>query len=104
MSNLSDGRPGQGIVHVIGPELGLTLPGMTIVCGDSHQHARCIRFARVRHRNERSRICDGNPNVAADQAASMAITVEGELQPGVLAKDIILAIIGKTGTGGASAR
>ena len=56
------GSDTQGIVHVIGPELGLTQPGMTIVCGDSpHGHARRVRRARVRHRDERGRAWCSRP-------------------------------------------
>ena len=59
----------QGIVHVIGPQLGLTQPGMTIVCGDSpHLHARRVRRAGVRHRHQRGRARAGHADAAADQA------------------------------------
>ena len=61
------GQLGQGIVHVIGPEQGLTQPGMTVVCGDSHtQHARRVRRARVRHRHERGRARPRDADVAPD--------------------------------------
>src|SRR3954469_18056951 len=94
-------HPGQGIVHVIGPEQGLTLPGMTIVCGDSHTSthgafgalAFGIGTSEVEHVLATQTLPQVRPN-------SMAITVEGDLQPGVTAKDVILAIIGKIGTGG----
>jgi 3-isopropylmalate/(R)-2-methylmalate dehydratase large subunit len=95
------GDPGQGIVHVIGPEMGLTLPGMTVVCGDSHTSthgafgalAWGIGTSEVEHVMATQTLPQIKPK-------TMAITVDGELQPGVLAKDIILAIIGKIGTGG----
>ncbi|MFL5760343.1 MAG: 3-isopropylmalate dehydratase large subunit [Thermomicrobiales bacterium] len=95
------GDPGQGIVHVIGPEQGMTLPGMTIVCGDSHTSthgafgalAFGIGTSEVEHVLATQTLPQVNPK-------TMAITVEGGLQPGVGAKDVILAIIGKIGTGG----
>lgn len=95
------GDPGQGIVHVIGPEQGLTLPGMTIVCGDSHTSthgafgalAFGIGTSEVEHVLATQTLPQSKPK-------KMAITVDGELQEGVLAKDVILAIIGKIGTGG----
>ncbi len=91
----------QGIVHIIGPQLGLTQPGMTVVCGDSHTSthgafgaiAMGIGTSEVEH-------------VMATQTLSlrpfktMAITVDGELAPGVTSKDLILAVIAKIGTGG----
>jgi 3-isopropylmalate/(R)-2-methylmalate dehydratase large subunit len=94
-------HPNQGIVHVIGPELGLTLPGMTIVCGDSHTSthgafgalAFGIGTSEVEHVLATQSLPQARPK-------TMAITVDGELQPGVTAKDVILAIIGKIGTGG----
>jgi 3-isopropylmalate/(R)-2-methylmalate dehydratase large subunit len=94
-------HPGQGIVHVIGPELGLTLPGMTIVCGDSHTSthgafgalAFGIGTSEVEHVLATQSLPQARPK-------TMAVTVDGELQPGVTGKDVILAIIGKIGTGG----
>ncbi|MEV0551368.1 3-isopropylmalate dehydratase large subunit [Nocardia salmonicida] len=91
----------QGIVHVVGPQLGLTQPGMTVVCGDSHTSthgafgalAMGIGTSEVEH-------------VLATQTLSlrpfktMAITVDGELAPGVTSKDLILAVIAEIGTGG----
>ncbi|MEJ7837915.1 MAG: 3-isopropylmalate dehydratase large subunit [Thermomicrobiales bacterium] len=95
------GDPSQGIVHVIGPELGLTQPGMTIVCGDSHTSthgalgalAFGIGTSEVEHVLATQTLTQNRPQ-------TMAITVDGDLQPGVTAKDVILAIIGKIGTGG----
>lgn len=95
------GAPGQGIVHIIGPEQGLTQPGMTIVCGDSHTSthgafgalAFGIGTSEVEHVLATQTLPQNRPN-------TMAITVDGTLQEGVTAKDVILAIIGKIGTGG----
>jgi len=94
-------HPGQGIVHVIGPEQGLTLPGMTIVCGDSHTSTHgafgALAFGIGTSEVEHVLATQTLPQV---RPGTMAITVDGELQPGVTAKDVILAIIGKIGTGG----
>src|SRR5688572_12233286 len=93
--------PGQGIVHVIGPELGLTLPGMTIVCGDSHTSTHgafgALAFGIGTSEVEHVLATQTLPQV---RPKTMAVTVEGELQPGVTAKDVILAILGEIGTGG----
>src|SRR4051794_24592533 len=95
------GDPGQGIVHVIGPEQGLTLPGMTIVCGDSHTSTHgafgALAFGIGTSEVEHVLATQTLPQMRPKR---MAITVDGELQPGVLAKDVILAIIGEIGTGG----
>jgi 3-isopropylmalate/(R)-2-methylmalate dehydratase large subunit len=95
------GDPGQGIVHVIGPEQGLTLPGMTIVCGDSHTSTHgafgALAFGIGTSEVEHVLATQTLPQV---KPKTMAITVEGDLQPGIGAKDVILAIIGKIGTGG----
>ncbi|WP_088345450.1 MULTISPECIES: 3-isopropylmalate dehydratase large subunit [Rhodomicrobium] len=91
----------QGIVHVIGPEQGFTLPGMTIVCGDSHTSTHGA-FGALAHGIGTSEV----EHVLATQtliqakAKNMRITVDGQLPPGVTAKDIILAIIGEIGTAG----
>jgi 3-isopropylmalate/(R)-2-methylmalate dehydratase large subunit len=95
------GTPGQGIVHIIGPEQGLTMPGMTIVCGDSHTAthgafgalAFGIGTSEVEHVLATQTLPQHTPG-------TMAVEVEGELPPGVSAKDLILAIIGRIGTGG----
>ena len=95
------GHANQGIVHVIGPELGLTQPGMTIVCGDSHTSthgafgalAFGIGTSEVEHVLATQTLPQYKP-------MNMAVTVEGELAEGVTAKDIILKIIGTIGTGG----
>ncbi|MFY9929855.1 MAG: 3-isopropylmalate dehydratase large subunit [Streptosporangiaceae bacterium] len=95
------GDAGQGIVHVIGPQLGLTQPGLTIVCGDSHTSthgalgalAFGIGTSEVEHVLATQTLPQRRPK-------TMAITVEGELPEGVTPKDLILAIIAKIGTGG----
>src|SRR5215213_8350874 len=93
--------PRQGIVHVIGPEQGLTLPGMTIVCGDSHTSTHgafgALAFGIGTSEVEHVLATQTLPQV---RPKTMAVTVDGELHPGVTAKDVILAIIGKIGTGG----
>jgi 3-isopropylmalate/(R)-2-methylmalate dehydratase large subunit len=91
----------QGIVHVIGPQLGLTQPGMTIVCGDSHTSthgafgalAFGIGTSEVEHVLATQTLPQRRPK-------QMAVTVDGELPPGVSAKDVILAVIAEIGTGG----
>jgi 3-isopropylmalate/(R)-2-methylmalate dehydratase large subunit len=91
----------QGIVHIIGPELGLTEPGMVIVCGDSHTSthgafgalAFGIGTSEVEHVLATQTLPQARPKM-------MAVTVDGDLAPGVTAKDIVLAIIGRIGTGG----
>jgi 3-isopropylmalate/(R)-2-methylmalate dehydratase large subunit len=93
--------PVQGIVHVVGPEMGVTQPGMTIVCGDSHTSthgafgalAFGIGTSEVAHVLATQCLLQKKPK-------TMAITVDGELGKGVTAKDIILAIIAKNGAGG----
>jgi 3-isopropylmalate/(R)-2-methylmalate dehydratase large subunit len=95
------GHPDQGIVHVIGPELGLTLPGMTIVCGDSHTSthgafgalAFGIGTSEVEHVLATQTLRQPRPR-------TMAIEVAGELPVGVTPKDLALAIVGAVGTGG----
>jgi 3-isopropylmalate/(R)-2-methylmalate dehydratase large subunit len=93
--------PRQGIVHVIGPEQGLTLPGMTIVCGDSHTSTHgafgALAFGIGTSEVEHVLATQTLPQV---RPKTMAVTVDGDLQPGVTAKDVILAIIGEIGTGG----
>lgn len=95
------GDPDQGIVHVIGPQLGITQPGMTIVCGDSHTSTHGA-FGALAFGIGTSEV----EHVLATQTLplapfkTMAITVNGQLKPGVTAKDIILTIIAKIGTGG----
>jgi len=91
----------QGIVHVIGPEQGFTLPGMTIVCGDSHTstHGAFGALAFGIGTSEVEHVL-ATQTLQQKPAKSMRITVDGTLPVGVTAKDIILAIIGKIGTAG----
>jgi 3-isopropylmalate/(R)-2-methylmalate dehydratase large subunit len=95
------GDPGQGIVHIIGPELGITQPGMTIVCGDSHTSthgafgalAFGIGTSEVEHVFATQTVPQSKPKM-------MAVTVNGSLPLGVTAKDLILTLIAHTGIGG----
>jgi 3-isopropylmalate/(R)-2-methylmalate dehydratase large subunit len=95
------GHDNQGIVHVIGPQLGVTQPGMTIVCGDSHTSthgafgalAFGIGTSQVEH-------VLATQTLPLDRPKTMAVTVNGDLPDGVTPKDVILAVIAKTGTGG----
>ena len=97
--NLEDRR--QGIVHVIGPEQGATLPGMTVVCGDSHTSTHgafaCLAFgigtSEVEH-------VLATQSLNARKMKNLRVTVDGRLQKGVTAKDVVLAIIGRIGTAG----
>jgi 3-isopropylmalate/(R)-2-methylmalate dehydratase large subunit len=115
------GHANQGIVHVIGPELGLTQPGMTIVCGDSHTSthgafgalAFGIGTSEVEHVLATQTLRAGGafgsgsayraleaPTETSGGHSSMAVNVDGDLPLGVTAKDLILAVIGRIGTGG----
>lgn len=96
---LSDKR--QGIVHIIGPELGLSLPGMTIVCGDSHTstHGAMGALAFGIGTSEVEHVL-ATQTLLQKPAKNMRITVDGKLGFGVTAKDVMLAIIGKIGTAG----
>jgi 3-isopropylmalate/(R)-2-methylmalate dehydratase large subunit len=95
------GSAGQGIVHVIGPQFGLTQPGMTVVCGDSHTSthgafgalAFGIGTSEVEHVLATQTLPQSRPQ-------TMAVSVEGDLPPGVTAKDVIQAIIARIGTAG----
>ncbi len=91
----------QGIVHVIGPEQGFTLPGMTIVCGDSHTatHGAFGALAFGIGTSEVEHVL-ATQTLIQKPAKNMRITVDGDLADGVTAKDVILAIIGKIGTAG----
>ncbi|UIJ34558.1 3-isopropylmalate dehydratase large subunit [Allobranchiibius sp. GilTou73] len=91
----------QGIVHIIGPQLGLTQPGMTIVCGDSHTstHGAFGALAFGIGTSEVEHVL-ATQTLPLKPFRTMAINVEGTLRPGVTAKDIILAVIAKIGTGG----
>ncbi len=93
----------QGVVHVIGPELGLTLPGKTVVCGDSHTSTHgafgCLAFgigtSEVEHVLATQCLVQAKPK-------TLRVNFKGALQPGVYAKDMVLALIGKIGTAGAT--
>ncbi len=97
----SMGDAEQGIVHVIGPQLGITQPGMTIVCGDSHTSthgafgalAFGIGTSQVEH-------VLATQTLPMDRPKTMAVTIDGELPDGVTPKDVILAVIAQAGTGG----
>jgi 3-isopropylmalate/(R)-2-methylmalate dehydratase large subunit len=95
------GDPNQGIVHVIGPEQGRTLPGMTIVCGDSHTstHGAFGALAFGIGTSEVEHVL-ATQTLPQQRPGTMAVTVTGELRAGATAKDVILAIIGRIGTGG----
>ena len=93
--------PGQGIVHVIGPELGATLPGMTVVCGDSHTSTHgafaCLAFgigtSEVEH-------VLATQCLLAKKSRNLLVHIQGRLAAGVCAKDVVLAVIGRIGTAG----
>ncbi|PSS44752.1 3-isopropylmalate dehydratase large subunit [Arthrobacter woluwensis] len=91
----------QGIVHVVGPQLGLTQPGMTVVCGDSHTstHGAFGALAMGIGTSEVEHVM-ATQTLSLKPFKTMAINVEGTLKPGVSSKDIILAVIAKIGTGG----
>jgi len=95
------GDAGQGIVHVIGPQLGLTQPGMTVVCGDSHTSTHgafgALAFGIGTSEVEHVLATQTLPLV---RPRTMAVTIEGQLQPGVTSKDLVLALIAQVGTGG----
>jgi 3-isopropylmalate/(R)-2-methylmalate dehydratase large subunit len=91
----------QGIVHIIGPQLGLTQPGLTVVCGDSHTstHGAFGALAMGIGTSEVEHVM-ATQTLPLTPFKTMAINVEGTLKPGVTSKDIILAVIAKIGTGG----
>jgi 3-isopropylmalate/(R)-2-methylmalate dehydratase large subunit len=95
------GDPNQGIVHIIGPEQGRTLPGMTIVCGDSHTstHGAFGALAFGIGTSEVEHVL-ATQTLPQTRPGTMSVTVDGTAPDGVTAKDIILAIIGRIGTGG----
>ena len=97
------GHPNQGIVHVIGPELGLTQPGLTIVCGDSHTSTHGA-FGAIAFGIGTSQVTQvmASQCLLLDKPRRMRITVDGELAAGVSAKDVILHLIAALGTGGAT--
>ena len=91
----------QGIVHVIGPEQGATLPGMTVVCGDSHTstHGAFATLAMGIGTSEVEHVM-ATQCLITQKMKSMLVSVDGQVGPGVTAKDIVLAIIGEIGTAG----
>ncbi len=95
------GDPRQGVVHVMGPEQGATLPGMTVVCGDSHTatHGAFGALAFGIGTSEVEHVL-ATQCLIQKKSKNMLVRVEGELGPGVCAKDVVLAIIGKIGTAG----
>jgi 3-isopropylmalate/(R)-2-methylmalate dehydratase large subunit len=99
--NFPMGDPGQGIVHIIAPEQGRTLPGMTVVCGDSHTatHGAFGALAFGIGTSEVEHVL-ATQTLPQTRPKWMSVTVEGEIPDGVTAKDVILAIIGHIGTGG----
>lgn len=95
--------PGQGIVHVIGPEQGATLPGMTVVCGDSHTatHGALGALAHGIGTSEVEHVL-ATQCLIAQKMKNMLVRVDGKLGVGVTPKDLVLAVIGKIGTAGGS--
>ena len=95
------GHEKNGVVHIIGPENGFTQPGMTIVCGDSHTstHGALGALAHGIGTSEVEHVM-ATQTLIAKKAKNMLVRVEGKLHPGVTAKDVMLAIIGKIGTAG----
>jgi len=91
----------QGIVHIVGPEQGWTLPGMTVVCGDSHT-ATHGAFGALAHGIGTSEVEHvlATQTLIQQKSKNMKVEITGKLQPGVTAKDITMAVIGETGTGG----
>ncbi|UPL47901.1 3-isopropylmalate dehydratase large subunit [Hymenobacter sublimis] len=97
------GHQYQGIVHVIGPELGITQPGLTMVCGDSHTSTHGA-FGTIAFGIGTSQVTQvmASQCLLLDKPKRMRITLDGDLQPGVTAKDLILYVISQLGTGGAT--
>jgi 3-isopropylmalate/(R)-2-methylmalate dehydratase large subunit len=95
------GQSEQGIVHIIGPQLGLTQPGMTVVCGDSHTstHGAFGALAFGVGTSEVEHVL-ATQTLPLRRFRTMAVTVDGELRPGVTAKDVVLTMIATIGTGG----
>ncbi len=95
------GSEGQGIVHVIGPEMGVTQPGMVIVCGDSHTstHGAFGALAFGIGTSEVSHVL-ATQSLLQQPPKTLAVTIEGKLAPGVTAKDVVLAVIARLGIGG----
>ena len=100
--HLGLGDPRRGIVHVIGPELGFTMPGMTIVCGDSHTstHGAFGALAFGIGASECERVL-ATQTLRQSRARTLLAWLDGELSAGVTAKDVIIALIGRLGSAGA---
>jgi 3-isopropylmalate/(R)-2-methylmalate dehydratase large subunit len=103
LRNIALTDPAQGIVHVIGPELGFTQPGMTLVCGDSHTstHGAFGALAFGIGSSECEMVL-ATQTLRQRRAKNLNVRIDGDLGPGVSAKDIILAIVGELGTAGAT--
>src|SRR6185295_17703888 len=103
ITSLSLGDPRQGIVHVVGPEQGLSQPGMTIVCADSHTstHGALGALAFGIGATEAAHVL-ATQSLWQRKPRRMRIVIDGDLTPGVAAKDVILAIIARIGIGGAA--
>ena len=101
ITELSMGDKRQGVVHVVGPEQGFTLPGTTVVCGDSHTatHGAFGALAFGIGTSEVEHVL-ATQTLKQGRAKTMKIEVQGKAAPGITAKDIVLAIIGKTGSAG----
>ena len=101
ITNYPMGDPNQGIVHVIGPELGLTQPGMTVVCGDSHTstHGAFGALAFGIGTSEVEHVL-ATQTLPQPEQETMSITINGELPSGSSAKDVVLAVLAEVGTGG----
>ena len=98
---IADGAPAQGIVHVVGPEQGFTLPGLTVVCGDSHTaaHGALGALAFGIGTSEVEHVL-ATQTLRLSRSPTMEVRIDGALAPGVGAKDLILAVIGRIGAGG----
>jgi len=101
ITNYPMGDPNQGIVHVIGPELGLTQPGMTVVCGDSHTstHGAFGALAFGIGTSEVEHVL-ATQTLPQPKQETMSITINGQLPSGSSAKDVVLAVLAEVGTGG----
>lgn len=101
IKNFPMGHRNQGIVHVMGPELGLTMPGMTVVCGDSHTSTHgafgALAFGIGTSEVEHVLATQTLPQLPQE---TMAVTIDGELPPGSTAKDVVLTVLGRAGTSG----
>ena len=95
------GHPGQGIVHIVGPQTGFTLPGTTLVCGDSHTstHGACAALAFGIGTSEVEHVL-ATQTLLTKKNRNMLVRVEGKLGAGITGKDVALAVIGKIGTAG----